>query len=67
MTVKLDLKKLKLVVISRGYSVNEIAEKAGLARQTISRLLNNEKSVRPSTAGKLAKALEIDVESIILE
>lgn len=67
MKVKLNLKKLKLVVISSGFSVNEIAEKTGLARQTISRLLNNEKSVRPSTAGKLAKALEINVESIILE
>lgn len=67
MKVKLNLKTLKLAVTKSGYSVNEIAERAGLARQTVSRILNNEESVRPSTAGKLAKALEIDIESIILE
>lgn len=67
MKVKLNLNTLKLAVTKSGYSVNEIAERTGLARQTISRLLNNEKAVRPSTAGKLAKALEIEVESIILE
>lgn len=67
MKVKLNLNKLKLAVITSGYSVNEIAEKTGLARQTISRILNNEQSVRPSTASKLAKALEVKVESIIIE
>lgn len=67
MKIKLDLKSLKLEVIRSGYSINEIAERTGLARQTISKALNNEISVRPSTAGKIAKALEIDVKSIILE
>lgn len=67
MKVKLDLKSLKLEVIRSGYSINEMAERIGLARQTISKVLNNEIAVRPSTAGKIAKALGIDVKSIILE
>lgn len=67
MKIKLDLKSLKLEVIRSGYSINEIAESTGLARQTISKSLNNEISVRPSTAGKIAKALGVDVKSIILE
>ncbi|MFR8871913.1 helix-turn-helix domain-containing protein [Paraclostridium sordellii] len=56
MKVKLSLKSLKLEIIRSGYSINEIAERTGLARQTISKALNNEISVRPSTAGKIAKA-----------
>lgn len=67
MKVKLNLNTLKLSVIKSGYSVNEIAERTGLARQTISRILNKEQSVRPSTAGKIAKALGVKVESIIIE
>ena len=67
MKIKLDLKSLKLEVIRSGYSINEMAERTGLARQTISKVLNNEIAVRPSTVGKIAKALEIDVKSIILE
>ena len=67
MKVKLDLKSLKIEVIRSGYSINEIAERTGLARQTISKALNNEISVRPSTAGKIAKALGVDVKRIILE
>lgn len=67
MKVKLDLKSLKLEVIRSGYSINEMAERIGLARQTISKVLNNEIAVRASTAGKIAKALGIDVKSIILE
>lgn len=32
MKVKLDLKSLKLEVIRSGYSINEMAERTGLAR-----------------------------------
>lgn len=67
MKVKLNLKNLKIEVIRSGYSIDEMAERTGLARQTISKALNNEISVRPSTAGKIAKALGVDVKSIILE
>lgn len=67
MKIKLDLKSLKQEVVRSGYSINEMAERTGLARQTISKALNHEISVRPSTAGKIAKALGVDVKSIILE
>ncbi len=67
MYYKLNLKVLNLVMIKKGYSINELARKSGVGKATISRLIRDKVISRPSTIFKIAKALEIDVEEILLE
>lgn len=67
MYYKLNLKALNLVMIKKGYSINELAKQSGVGKATISRLIRDKVISRPSTIYKIAKALEIDVEDILLE
>lgn len=67
MYYKLNLKVLNLVMIKKGYSINELAKQSSVGKATISRLIRNKSVARPSTIYKIAKALEIDVEEILLE
>jgi transcriptional regulator with XRE-family HTH domain len=63
--LKFDLNKLNLAVINSAYSVNEIADRSGLSRGTVSRVLNNNVDVTYSTVGKIAKALGVRAEEIM--
>ncbi|MCH3965470.1 MAG: helix-turn-helix domain-containing protein [Clostridium sp.] len=60
-----NVKKINLIRIKQGMSVTELAEKSKLAKATVSRILNNKACARPDTIGKLAKALNVDVEQIV--
>ncbi len=48
----------------RGLSVRELEEKSGVAASTISKLEKGKRSPQPSTLGKLATALEVDVTEL---
>lgn len=58
-------KKINLIRIKQGISVTELAKKSKLAKATVSRILNNKVSARPDTIGKIAQALNVDVENFI--
>lgn len=67
MYYKLNLKVLNLEMIKKGYSINQLSKKSGLGKATISRLMRNQVISRPRTIYKIANALDIDVEILLIE
>ncbi len=67
MYYKLNLKALELAMIKRGYSINQLSKESGIGKATISRLTRDTVVSRPRTIYRIAKALEIDIEEILLE
>lgn len=63
--MELDLKKIKIAQAQACLSVNELVEKTGLGRATVSKILNGVNNPSIKTVGLLAKALNIDVSEII--
>ena len=64
--LKIDSKKLLMAVSAAALTVKGAAEKAGLSVGLVSKMLNGHSvNVRPSTVGKLAKALECKVEDLL--
>lgn len=67
MYYKLNLKALNLEMLKKGYSINQLSKKSGLGKATISRLTRDKVISRPSTIYKIANALDIDVEVLLIE
>ena len=65
--MNLDLNKLKLAQARACLSVNDLVNKTGLGRATVSKTLNGKVKATPKTIGLIAKALNIDVTEIISE
>lgn len=64
--MKLDLNKFRIAQARACLSVDEIIKKTGLGRTTISKTINGKISPTPKTIGLLAKALNVDVEEIVI-
>ncbi|WP_154840614.1 helix-turn-helix domain-containing protein [Clostridium paraputrificum] len=64
--MKLDLNKLRIAQVRACLSVDEIVEKTGLSRATVSKTINGKISPTPKTIGLLTKALNVDVTEIII-
>jgi len=63
----IDVKKLKLAMARACLDVKELGAAADIGNATLTRILHGNESVRFSTAGKLARALGVDVAEIIME
>lgn len=61
----IDIKKLNLLMANQCMSLNELSEKSGVDPVTISRVKNGRQNPRPQTLGKIARALDTNVESMI--
>lgn len=62
--MRLSKKKIKLIMARNELSTAELAKRCGLTRQRVCCIFNSV-SVRPETAGKIARALGVDVTEII--
>lgn len=62
--MKLDRVKIEIEMANNLVSYSETAEKAGISKQRFSTILK-QKNISPKTAGKIAKALGVDVTEII--
>lgn len=60
----IDKFKFEVTLADSGLSMKDLAERAGVSRQRISTMLN-QRNVTPRTAGKIARALGVDVLEII--
>ncbi|CEJ72399.1 Helix-turn-helix [[Clostridium] sordellii] len=67
MYYKLNLKALNLFMIKKGYSINKLAKEAGIGKATVSRALREVTVSRQSTIYKMAKALDTEVEELLVE
>lgn len=62
--MRLDKRKMLLHMANFSISQKQLAEKAGISRQTLSAVMNG-RNCRPELLGKIAKALEVKPEEII--
>ncbi|WP_298762672.1 helix-turn-helix domain-containing protein [uncultured Megasphaera sp.] len=63
----IDSAKLKIAAARACLSFRRLAQKADLSPETVTRLYRNRHGVTTETAGKLAKALGVDVLDIVKE
>lgn len=56
--------KLRNMVDEAGLTISELVRLSGVDRTTIYAIINNSRSVRNSTYGKLAKVLNCRIEDI---
>ena len=61
----LDLKKFKTAQARACLSIDELTEKSGLSRATVSKIINGAVTPSIKSVGLLAKALNVDVTEII--
>lgn len=64
--LKIDIKKLLLLQAKACLSTNELAEKAEMPRTTITNIVHGKRNASPKTIGILAKALNVEVEDLIV-
>ncbi len=62
--MKVHVQKILVLLARSGKSKKDLADSAGLSRQTITTVFRYGKC-KPETAGKLATALKVDVTEII--
>lgn len=65
--LKFDLKKVEILKAKSCLSTNEIVEKTGLGRTTVSRVLNGTVNPSAKSAGLIAKALNVDITELIVD
>lgn len=63
--MKLNLKKLKLAMACKCLSSKGLAEKAGINYVTLIPYLNGKREPGTEALGKIAKALDVDPETLI--
>lgn len=63
--LKINCNKFLVALAKSEMSTTELKIKAKVGRNTISKVMKGESSVRPAILGKLAKALNVDVEQIV--
>jgi DNA-binding helix-turn-helix protein len=63
--LNLDLGKLKIAMAKECLSVNDLVEKTGLGRATVSKVINGRQKPTTKTIGLMAKALNVGVSEII--
>jgi len=64
--MNIDVEKINLLIANKCLSVNELAKLSGISLVTLSRIRNGSQQARPQTLGKIAKALETNVENLII-
>lgn len=65
MGLTIDDRKYAVALANSGLTVGQAAERAGMSRQRLSVIINS-KRITPQAAGKVAKALGVDVTEIIV-
>ena len=61
----IQLTRLRAIREQNALSQQQLADKSGVSRYTIGRLENGERSARPSTTQKLAKALGVEPKDLM--
>lgn len=62
--MKLSKIKVQLRMAKLGFNQPQLAQKAGVSRQTLSCVMNG-RECRPELFGRIAKALDVEPEEII--
>lgn len=65
MKINININKVKILLANKCMSVNELVEKTGLGRTTVSKIINGSSEPSTKTAGLIAKALNVKAEDIL--
>ena len=65
--MRIDRNKLDMVMANRCMTSNELQKKSGVPRGTYVNIVGGKRNVRPMTLGKIARALGVRAEEIMLE
>ena len=65
--MRLDYRKLFLAMANAGMSDTDLCEKSGVSRPALTKIKKGAQSPRPNTVGKLARALGVAVEELMIE
>jgi plasmid maintenance system antidote protein VapI len=63
--LRINHDKFLIALAKSGMTTTELKIKSGVGRNTISKVINEDTLIRPALIGKLAKALNVDVEQIV--
>lgn len=63
--MKIDKDKLLIAIANKCYTINELAEKSKISRNSINAYISGRKNPKPMTVGKIAKVLQVKVEDIV--
>lgn len=66
MNYEIDLKTLRVAMLNKGYSMNKLAEVSGLGKVTVSKVVKRGSTTRQETIYKMAKALDLKAEDLII-
>lgn len=65
--MKIDCQKLDIAIANERLMFKEVSSKAGISYECLTKIRNGTRNPKPSTVGKIAKALNVDVRDIIQE
>ena len=65
--LKIDKRKLDIAMAIKSYSSLELSQCSGISQVTITRIKNGFQNPRPETVGKIARALNVNVEDLIMK
>ena len=63
----IDNAKLSIAMANEGLLYKDLCQKAGIHEVTLRQIRKGSRNPKPSTVGKIAKALNVDVRDIIQE
>lgn len=64
--MKLDLKKVKLAMAAKCLSTRGLSERSGINYVTLVPYLSGKRDPKTEALGKIAKALEVDPEELLI-
>lgn len=64
--MKLNVRRIKIILAEREMTITALAESCGISRQNVS-LIIRRGTCGPKTAGKLARGLGVPVEEVLAE
>ncbi len=64
-SMKINDEKLEIAMANKCMTINQLAAKSGVSRMSLANYTANRRNPKPSTVGKIAKALDVKVEDLI--
>lgn len=62
----LDRYQLRVAMAYKSINMSELSELCGISRQTLYNAASNKVGVSPKTLGKIANALEVEIEELLM-
>ncbi len=63
--MRIDKDKLLIAIANKCFTINDLAAKAKISRNSINAYMSGRKNPKPSTLGKIAKVLDVKVQDIV--